>query len=359
MNDPATRAGASIAIRPKVRYGGDNTNSTNAEGEKRSGGPGRLVAQTGSPVTAPTRRDNILTARADGSFDAKRNAFNAGTAQHGRTMDEAGNITGSAAPAPRGQLVPGRSAGSMVWQPSAANPSAPPAVPAVPSPPATAVPAPASPASNTQSPPAPAPPPGGIRPSSPSAPAPRAGTGPLRAPAPGAQTTALMGRINQSMSGKPAPTISAPPPPSPAVPPPGGQEKTPARKPGMINDGQGFRPASEVNAGLRAAQEARTANPAPPTAPAHVPGSAEKALAEFNKANPNVKSWQEQRQMQEQYQKNRENLAAIQARNKASPAAASKPSPPPTPIKPVVAVHPNTASGKPRHVPPGSLVLGR
>jgi len=56
----------------------------------------------------------------------------------------------------------------------------------------------------------------------------------------------------------------APPAPAASVATPAAQP--PARKPGMINDGQGWKPASEVNASLRAAQDARAtvaATPAP------------------------------------------------------------------------------------------------
>lgn len=319
MNDPATRSG-SIATRPKIRYGGDGTNSTNPEGGKRSGGQARLVSSTGMPMASPaaggmpppTRRDNILTARADGTFDAKRNAFNAGTAQHGRTMDEAGNITGptapTTAPRPTSQLVPGRSAGSMVMPTAAPAPAPAPASPA---------PAPQAPASPTA--PAPAAHTSEVDASTRAAQEARAaqavdGGSMVMAPAPGAPmsapstATASAGKIPPPQS-PPAPAArlthtlqrtqspsAAPPPPSPALPPqvpspasgnsansvnpiqPSGTGNPTAaapapRKPGMINDGQGFRPASEVNAGLRQAQESRAAVAATP-APALPPSAA-------------------------------------------------------------------------------------
>jgi len=311
-------APGSIASRPTIKKGGVRGADESPEDFSQRMATRQASNATASPAAMPTRRDNILTARADGSFDAKRNAFNAGTAQHGRSMDEAGNITGSTAPAaaprPASQLIPGRSAGSMVMPPAAPAAAAPMASPAPQ--------APGSPAA-----PAPAPPPGGIRPpaqaaapmgppSAASASAGKMSLTPQPAPAPAS-------RMAQRQQRTQSPT-AAPPPPSPAVPPqPGAPAAVPtpaARKPGMINDGQGWKPASEVNASLRAAQDARTAQAAnPPPPPAPTPGPAQKALADFNAANPNVKSWAEQRQMQEQYQKNRDALTALQAKNKASP----------------------------------------
>jgi len=259
-------APGSIASRPTIKKGGVRGADESPEDFSQRMATRQASNATASPAAMPTRRDNILTARADGSFDAKRNAFNAGTAQHGRSMDEAGNITGSTAPAaaprPASQLIPGRSAGSMVMPPAAPAAAAPMASPAPQ--------APGSPAA-----PAPAPPPGGIRPpaqaaapmgppSAASASAGKMSLTPQPAPAPAS-------RMAQRQQRTQSPT-AAPPPPSPAVPPqPGAPAAVPApaaRKPGMINDGQGWKPASEVNASLRAAQDARTTqtatNPAPP-----------------------------------------------------------------------------------------------
>jgi len=263
-------APGSIASRPTIKKGGVRGADESPEDFSQ-----RMATRQASPVQAspgatPTRRDNILTARADGSFDAKRNAFNAGTAQHGRSMDEAGNITGAtaafAAPRPASQLIPGRSAGSMVMPPAA------------PAPAPAAAPSPAPQIPNTPAAPAPAPSPGGIRP-------PAQAATPIGPPS---TATASAGKMSLTPQPAPAPASrmaqrqqrpqspnAAPPPPSPAVPPqPGAPAPAPAaRKPGMINDGQGFKPASEVNASLRAAQDARAGRPSvapPPPKPAIV-----------------------------------------------------------------------------------------
>lgn len=82
-------------------------------------------AMQGSTSATPTRADNIAKARADGTFDAKRNAFNA--ANSGSFMDAAGNIGPKA---------------EMPTLPASAPPS--PAPPSAPAPNPTA-PAPAKP----------------------------------------------------------------------------------------------------------------------------------------------------------------------------------------------------------------------
>lgn len=210
---------ASIAARPTRRMGG-----VRGQDESREQFRSRMDAPPPAPVSpaAPSRRDNIIAARADGTFDAKRAAFNAGTAQHGRIMDEAGNI--SSAPASqtsaKGAMVPGVSAGSMVFKP-------------------------ASPA------PAPAPP-----------------------PQPGVM--AAPRGFAQSLTHQVQPLPGASPAPVP----------TPISKGGRINDGAGFRPAAEVNQSLRAAQEARAAPPPAPSpavpAPAPPPGPPPTKLADLN-----------------------------------------------------------------------------
>lgn len=53
---------------------------------------------TPPPMAAPTRQDNIIASRVDGTFNTKRNAFNAANAGK-LTMDEAGNINPAATPA--------------------------------------------------------------------------------------------------------------------------------------------------------------------------------------------------------------------------------------------------------------------
>ena len=77
--------------------------------------------QPGARPTAvmPTRRDNILAARSDGTFEAKRLAYNQSGQATGHSMDEAGNITAPAPTAvkPGGKLIPGNSPGSSIWQP--------------------------------------------------------------------------------------------------------------------------------------------------------------------------------------------------------------------------------------------------
>lgn len=255
----------SIASRPTVSKGGVRSvdESPDAFSQRMARRQASTPAPTGMTPAAPTRRDNILAARADGSFATKRSAFNAGTAQHGQTMDEAGTITGTAtatAPAPKGQLVPGRSTGSMVFQPATPAPAT--ASPA----PSPASMTPATPATPGMAPPPPKPMvPGTASPITP------AGTGPLRptATTPG-QTTALMGRLNTSMD-PPPPSGATPTQPAASAP---AVAQPPPRKVGRINDGQGYKPASEVNTGLRAAQEARATQPmAPPPPKPAVPAS--------------------------------------------------------------------------------------
>lgn len=81
-------------------------------------------AMQGGTSATPTRADNIAKARADGTFDAKRNAFNA--ANSGSFMDAAGNI------GPKAQMP------------------APPA--STPAPPASTPPSPSAPAPNPTAP---------------------------------------------------------------------------------------------------------------------------------------------------------------------------------------------------------------
>jgi hypothetical protein len=87
----------------------------------------RMAAKRGNQpgatptAVAPTRRDKILAARTDNTFDAKRAAYTQQGQSTGHSMDEAGNIT-SPAPAavkPGGRLIPGHSPGSSIWQPDA------------------------------------------------------------------------------------------------------------------------------------------------------------------------------------------------------------------------------------------------
>lgn len=87
---------------------------------KRRGTAQGDAAPAAAPMAvAPTRRDNILAARADGTFGAKRDAYNRAGQTTGHSMDEAGNITAPppAAIKPGGKLIPGHSPGSSIWQP--------------------------------------------------------------------------------------------------------------------------------------------------------------------------------------------------------------------------------------------------
>jgi hypothetical protein len=92
-------------------------------------------AQPGA--VAPTRRDNILAARTDGTFDAKVAAYNQAGQATGHSMDAAGNITAPSPTAvkPGGKLIPGHSPGSSIWQPDApvATPTPTPTLPPTPS----------------------------------------------------------------------------------------------------------------------------------------------------------------------------------------------------------------------------------
>ena len=405
MNDPAARAGSSIANRSKVRYGGDGTNALSTSSQEalltrqrartdgtgngaapaapiiqhRSGGAGRLVPTSANPmpISPPTRRDNIITARADGTFNAKRDAFNAGTAQHGKSMDEAGNITVSAAARPAGQLVPGRSAGSLVMQPGAAAP------------------APAPQAPNMPAAPAPASPPVGIRPPAPMGP-------PSTASASAGKMTLTpqpVSRLVQRQQRQQSAPGSAPAPIAP-----------PSRKPGMINDGNGFRPASEVNAGLRAAQESPAAAPtssapsAPATAaapsrprtmadwtpeeekaalaaararsapPAPAPASAPDKMPQIPSPKPGLDTeainrqrakWESQQRLNPNQKLNAEGNPDPNGFTSFDEAAKSlygeAYAPPPKPIQPpstgkFPTANPSTVSGKPRYVPPGSKI---
>jgi hypothetical protein len=78
--------------------------------------------QAGLPTVSPppTRQGNILASRADGTFEAKRAAYNQAGQATGHSMDEAGNIIAPPPAAttakPGGQLIPGHSPGSYIWQ---------------------------------------------------------------------------------------------------------------------------------------------------------------------------------------------------------------------------------------------------
>jgi hypothetical protein len=91
---PLNRPQTGLAAAPTRQVGG-----TRRQGESPDAFRNRMDAgQTGSPATGlrmPTgnsRMDNILAARMDGSFDRKRDAYNAAGAKTGHYMDEAGNL---------------------------------------------------------------------------------------------------------------------------------------------------------------------------------------------------------------------------------------------------------------------------
>ncbi len=106
MNDPAVRSGP-LAARPRVRYGGDDTNSVNASGATRIGGKARLVDASGNPLPggAPPAGPSSGAAAAGGMAPGPAPA-------------------GIQPPQRSGQMVPGRSAGSMVFKPDAPQPQA-------------------------------------------------------------------------------------------------------------------------------------------------------------------------------------------------------------------------------------------
>ena len=197
LSSPST----SLAARPRVRVGGmrgknedPNTFRQRMDGQAPTPGTtvnnGQLGQQQSTPQAAnplPNRRDNILASRSDGTFDAKRTAYNQQGQATGHSMDEAGNITAPPAGAnPGGSLVPGSSPGSSVWKPNA--PAATPPVQATLSTPATA-PA-GQPAAPTAANPLPTAKPG--------------------SPAPGAPPAQLPGTLPPSKLG-------APPPGSPGI----------------------------------------------------------------------------------------------------------------------------------------------
>ena len=93
----------------------------------------------------------------------------------------------------------------------------------------------------------------------------------------------------------------------------------------MINDGQGFKPASEVNAGLRAAQDARAAQsiapPPPPkpstsSTPSPAPGVMNQAAVDaYWTPERRAASRAEEKRMRDEYQA-KEDAAAEAVRNK-------------------------------------------
>jgi len=85
-------APGSLAAQPRRFAGGvrKRGESPDQMANRMDAGYMASATQGGTSATTPTRADNIAKARADGTFDAKRNAFNA--ANSGSFMDAAGNI---------------------------------------------------------------------------------------------------------------------------------------------------------------------------------------------------------------------------------------------------------------------------
>lgn len=115
-------APGSLAARPTKFAGGMRRRDESPEAFRWRMDAGRAPNAPAQPgAVAPTRRDNILTARADGTFNAKRDAYNQAGQATGHSMDEAGNITAPPPTAvkPGGRLIPGHSPSSSIWQPDA------------------------------------------------------------------------------------------------------------------------------------------------------------------------------------------------------------------------------------------------
>jgi hypothetical protein len=109
---------ARMAARPNTPVGGVRRRDE-TRGDFRARTDNGMTSPAMPGVTPPNRRDNILAARTDGTFDAKVAAYNQAGAATGHSMDAAGNITAPppAAVKPGGRLIPGHSPGSSIWQP--------------------------------------------------------------------------------------------------------------------------------------------------------------------------------------------------------------------------------------------------
>lgn len=120
-------APGSLAAQPRRFAGGVRKRGESPDQMANRMDAGYMASAMQGGISAPTRADNIAKARADGTFDAKRNAFNA--ANSGSFMDAAGNI------------------GPKAEMPASAPPSpAPPSAPTPPNPTATAPAKPKGPA---------------------------------------------------------------------------------------------------------------------------------------------------------------------------------------------------------------------
>lgn len=246
-----------LASEPSRHAGGVRRRDESRE-EFRGRMDERYANQPGTTPTAvaPNRRDNILNARADGTFDAKVAAYNKAGQATGHSMDAAGNITlPPTAVKPTGRLVPGSSPGSSIWQPDA-----PPA---------------AAPASSSQ----PGQPPSAALPSTPAAAA-SAVAPQTRDQAAQSAKRNMVAKMGQAKgrSQAEAETWSAGMPGATASQPfssmaPGGRNL--AAEEQSSNPGLGQRLQSRIASG----------QPLPTNSPQ---GPAAKALADFNATNPNV-----------------------------------------------------------------------
>lgn len=123
-------APGSLAAQPRRFAGGVRKRGESPDQMANRMDAGYMASAMQGGTSAPTRADNIAKARADGTFDAKRKAFNA--ANQGSFMDAAGNIGPKA---------------EMPAPPASAPPSpAPPSAPPAPNPTATAPAKPKGPA---------------------------------------------------------------------------------------------------------------------------------------------------------------------------------------------------------------------
>lgn len=98
-------APGSLAAQPRRFAGGVRKRGESPDQMANRMDAGYMASAMQGGTTAPTKADNIAKARADGTFDAKRNAFN--TANQGSFMDAAGNIGPKAEmPAPPASAPP-------------------------------------------------------------------------------------------------------------------------------------------------------------------------------------------------------------------------------------------------------------
>lgn len=107
----------SLANRPTTFAGGVRRRDESPDAFRDRMDTGR--AGNAAPQAAPlSRRDNIIAARADGSFDGKVAAYNAAGAATGHSMDEAGNLI---APPPKAVPLTGTrpAAGTVPMKPAA------------------------------------------------------------------------------------------------------------------------------------------------------------------------------------------------------------------------------------------------